>query len=820
VEGYEYFEGDKIEVCDCFDNVLSQYILLNGDEGVVIVRGPNKETKEKEYNLTTVGHTIPESEDIPEDFGTLETEIVSKPYIKLRYTNPVAQQIQDLLFSNNLFVGMVKLFLLFNEVHVGSDEEDGKFSIFNKHTKLWRICKQSRLYRTFSNSICNFITDHVRDLIEYKKRLSRKQWRYSEIYTTDCLNVNTVDKSKMIEWSYWGDAVDWQRRLLEKPHFALEDINDPTVLRSLCPDHYHNINLDNSHSYCSHHDNYDCCPIVGFNSNGNSDESEYVAGWNLADRYRHHYTYLFDRQHICQPRDSVPDDVIDDLKTRVDLQIADLGRIRRRLSKGLSMTRYAIIWQILTLASCECKSTISSNLQHNDDQPETVNDSLSNNNSDCGGSFVTIIGSGDNTLTREDLSPPENQCLIAIADQQVLDLSTLQAAPRTSEHNILSACKQQWFNSNSYSTEEVDTVLETAFDSSSTYLQLMSILGLALLDLAAPNKYLYIISCPQSVKTTLKALLSSTLGDLYGEGKTTTLTKDTLDAEDFAEFRGRQLVVFDTLHIPETVSEGVLKAYFNARIYETIGTKRYSTNTSFLLLTGKTPPIDKSMLRNYNSRSLIYYFKLDTLNADKLCNIKIPLQQDQNIKSEIAGKNDNHASRDNSYTRSRTIGKNKAAAITIAANTGLQHLFFISLVVSANICYNRIRDAEFKLPYLPEELLKTIATKPKPRKHHIYKHPTAKAAEKELFLDFMRSRVIIETGKEQSADEFRDNLYVYLDEVGGDPTSFTPSGLGKRLTNYLKDEAITDVTTNIREISGKTHRVYLGLQSYDYDLSA
>ena len=139
--------------------------------------------------------------------------------------------------------------------------------------------------------------------------------------------------------------------------------------------------------------------------------------------------------------------------------------------------------------------------------------------------------------------------------------------------------------------------------------------------------------------------------------------------------------------------------------------------------------------------------------------------------------------------------------------------------MSANTCYNRIRDAEFEPPYLPEELLEATTTS-KPVKSHIYKHPTSKAAEKELFFDFMRSRVIIETGKEQSADEFHDNLYVYLDEVGGDPTSFTPSGLGKRLTNYLKDKAITDVTTNSREISGKTHRVYLGLQSYDYDLSA
>ena len=700
-------------------------------------------------------------------------------------------------------------FYWYSKVYGDSTEEkDGKFSIFDKHTKLWRVYKHKKLYRIFATSICNFITDHIEDLNKYRERLSEKEWRYSEIYTTDCLNINILDKDRMANWNYWKDSTEWHQKLFEEPRFVLEDIDDPTVRHALYLDCQHVIRLDDNSRYncVTDYSNYDYNIIMDFDCNDNKnsnydDSNKYIAGWNLADRYRHHYTYLFDKHYIYQPRIFAPDNMIDDLKLRIDRQILDLERIHRRLLKGLFTGRCVIVRNILSLVSSEgvSSSTIRSSLH---------DDNLVSNTDD------TSAANEDNTPTSE------SQCLIAVADQQVLDLTTLRVIPRTSEHNMLSACKQQWYSGNNYPIREIDTVLGAAFDDSDVYLQLMSTLGLALLCLPAPNRYLYIISCPQSVRTTLKALLSSTLGDLYGEGKAATLIGDTLDAEYFAELAGRRLVVFDTLYLSQPVSEGVLEAYFSERTHKTIGGKCYATNTSFLLLTSKVLPIDKLVLRDYDSHALIYYFSLDTLNADKLCNIKVQPQQDKGkFNPRVVDKSSSHSSRGNSPARNQTISKNKAAAITIAANTGLQHLFFTSLVVSANTCYNRIRDAEFEPPYLPEELLEATTTS-KPVKSHIYKHPTSKAAEKELFLDFMRSRVIIETGKEQSADEFRDNLYVYLDEVGGDPTSFTPSGLGKRLTNYLKDKAITDVTTNIREISGKTHRVYLGLQSYDYDLSA
>lgn len=77
---------------------------------------------------------------------------------------------------------------------------------------------------------------------------------------------------------------------------------------------------------------------------------------------------------------------------------------------------------------------------------------------------------------------------------------------------------------------------------------------------------------------------------------------------------------------------------------------------------------------------------------------------------------------------------------------------------------------------------------------------------------------VIAVDRKQLCSEFRDDLYRYPHEVSGKTTSFTSSGIGKRLSFYLKDNVVAGVMSTFEKIFDKSHRVYLGLQSYSYDV--
>jgi len=708
-KGYEYFEGDEDKICVCFDDVLAQYALLDKIQGIIIVKYPP-----------------PESETNSETRETSEVETDRGSYEKLRYTNPIAQQIQECLFSDKFFIGMAKLFLLLNKVYVDPTEDVGKFSIFDEDKKLWRTYRHRNLYGIFSTSTCNFITAHIEDLEEYEERVSQGAWRYSEVYTTDCLNREAVDKDSMERWDYWPDTLLWQAGLRDSLRFVLEDVDDPMVYHSLHPDCQDKLTIYADDAICTN-------SVDGSKSDTTS--SNCTVDYNLADRYVRRYIYLFNKDYIYKPEMFASDDVVTELRYRLDRQIVDLKRIRKRLTKNFSMTRNPIVDQILALAT------------HED---------LSPNNSKDG-----------NTATNS-----KDCYLVAIADQKVLDLTTLQVTDRNSEHAMTVACEQSW--DGNYTVEEIDLIMRDLCEDSTSYQYLMSILGLALLSMPAPHNNLYIISAPQSVRTSLKTLLSSTLGDLYYEGKTGTLIKQSLDVEDFNQMKGRRMIVFDTSRLSQVISKGVLDAYFNAGCHTTIGGKQYNTNSSFILLVDKTPPIDKLLLSQYASRNLVYYIRLNRLNLTDIANANI----------------------DNFH-----------------------HMMFANLVLFANACYDCVLTVGLLPPPLPTEPLVNDDNREQPvKKQQIYKSLSVRANEQELLSSFMSRRVIIAVNRKQWGSDFCDNFYTYLREIEVDLKPFSRSTVGRYLASYSKNKAHTNIEVGFEEISGKSHRVYLGLESYSYDV--
>lgn len=278
------------------------------------------------------------------------------------------------------------------------------------------------------------------------------------------------------------------------------------------------------------------------------------------------------------------------------------------------------------------------------------------------------------------------------------------------------------------------------------------------------------------------------------EGKATDLIQDTLDVEVFSELEIHRLVLFDASRLLQHVSAGALETYFNKERNKVIGGRHYNVNCSFILLIDKYLPIDKPLLKHYDSQALIYYLKLDTVDMDYLASIRA------NTEEEVIN------------TKTGTKGKISGKLVD---NKELQRVFFTSLVISANGCYHHICNTTFSPPQMPEELLdEEIIAKPRTVEVHIYKSVDAKLAQKDLFVEFMRRQVVIKAGLVQTADDFRDIFYEYLDRMGGNRQDFKASGLGRRLANYLKDNSITSITNVPKFSSGKFQHVYDGLMAY------
>lgn len=368
-------------------------------------------------------------------------KVATEMYRKLIYTNPVAQQFQELLFHKNPFLGTAKLFLLLNRICI---DDDGKFSIFDKKTRLWRIYEHKNLYRIFATSICEFLDGHLEDLANYSKHLASGETRYSEIFTTNVLNTDTVCESTMESWQYWEEAVAWHQELFNHSRFILEDIDDPTVNSALWCNRHHRL-------ICPSHKEYDynCNSVLAAAAVNPTDCKRYVAGWSLADRYRYRYTYLFNKDYIHSKKLPVHKDKTAELKLRVDQQIITLTAVRKRLSDGFPAERHGVINQILSLITN--KEIVINNYDDNDDYPlasgdnpiQTVADSYDNN--DDNGNTSPIQYSDFNPIfdAYGICNATSSQYTIAVADHMLVDLTTLQTSFRDSTCNLVVACDQK-----------------------------------------------------------------------------------------------------------------------------------------------------------------------------------------------------------------------------------------------------------------------------------------------------------------------------------------------------------------------------------------
>jgi len=429
---------------------------------------------------------------------------------------------------------------------------------------------------------------------------------------------------------------------------------------------------------------------------------------------------------IFKPKISFFISEMPDLEATISRLIGDLKHLSRRIVNGFSSDRNQIVTQILE-SVCYNEPSVSEN----------------NNNT---------------------------YSLIGLAKHEVLDLATWQLHPRTRDHNISAACEREY---DGCSTTEVDKFMTSLFSNPADSQHLLSLLGLALLCPPAPSNCLYIVSCSQDTKVTLKRLLSTALGDLYYEAEIKLLKEEAADSEDFNKLRDRRIVVFDVPRLSHELSTTALEAYFKEDRRRLIGGKQYFFNTSFILLCRDFSQIDSPLLREYDSKNLIYYVNVD---------------------------------RDVPESASREVCSNS-----------FSQAFFVSLVQSTNDCYNYLQNSDIStmLPLLPPP---ASAPDTKSIKKHVYKSILEKLDNRQVFSSFMEKRVLMDSKQRQLADEFRDNFRVYLQEQGLDDLIFSDISIGKHLISVFSDNNRRFESKRERE-HGKDRLIYFGLCSYDHDIS-
>jgi len=477
---------------------------------------------------------------------TVSSAKVSKRvHRRLQYTNHILQRLQELLFGSSFGSDMAELFLSLNKVHI--DTNTGKFSIFDKINKVWKVYTRSYLYPAFSASITTFIQQLIIALTDYKATVSQGQWRYSELFTTDILATTTeVDGVTMKSWGYWNEAVKWEANLFDTLNFVVEDVEDPTVNRFLLP--------------------------------GTTQLTDHLDQKELATRYMHRYTYLFNRNNIRKSGGSVNVAKLATLQDRIDNQINQLQYLSDRMTKGSTSTRSQVIDAILVSPY----------------------------------------------LLSEDELVSNSYYLLGTANQQVLDLASWMIYNRNADDNLFASCERHCGDGDSSSSvtdQHIEgvgyvgndaSVIADMFDDDETYQKFMTMVGLALLCPPEPDRHLFIITCLDSnSRGQLKQLLAAALTGVYHEADAKFLHKSKIQLDDLEPFKEYRFVLFDASQLQHNVSDELFRVYFSPDNQLVVGGKHYFFNTSFIIISSEMPRISVANLENYKN---IYY-----LNIDRLC---------------------------------------------------------------------------------------------------------------------------------------------------------------------------------------------------------
>lgn len=303
----------------------------------------------------------------------------------------------------------------------------------------------------------------------------------------------------------------------------------------------------------------------------------------------------------------------------------------------------------------------------------------------------------------------------------------------------------------------------------------MSLLGLALLSPPPPNRCLYVITCPASSQRLLKELLSATLTGLYYEVTTDFLHKSKFQQSDIELLLPRRLVVCDASQLGYKLAKPLFNFYFNTSCGQhMVAGKHYFFNTSLVIISDWFPVLTDEVAADYNN---IYHVNLTS---------QCPDEEEVDL-------------------------------------TALTEPFFVMLTSAANQWYDKLQTSSLDLPTLPEplnkqqfNLIKTAIPKDKTKKQ-VNKKRAAEA--KQIFLDFLTSRVDVGMGYEQNAVEFRNNFAVYLQDTGQiNTTSYDSRIIGRYLSRVINQDYGYNFEVKRRSAGlGKTDTIYPFVNSRSYN---
>ena len=174
---------------------------------------------------------------------TVNTTMIKKnkiTYKPLVYTNHVLNGIQNFIFLSNYecnIIGMANLFVMLTNFLI--DKDTKLFNICMFPTYLFVVNDLLSLNDIISDTLGDFIDNRIISLVQYKHLINKKQFRYSEMLTTQFYCNERYNGDYDAEFravinfdsNIWNDMKLWENSLKQNHNYVVECIDDPYVVK-------------------------------------------------------------------------------------------------------------------------------------------------------------------------------------------------------------------------------------------------------------------------------------------------------------------------------------------------------------------------------------------------------------------------------------------------------------------------------------------------------------------------------------------------------------------------------------------------------------
>ena len=157
----------------------------------------------------------------------------------LNYTNHVISRIQKSVFAgNDTFECLYNLFTIVSRC--STNNSNRLFSVYDIMYHMWFTYTFGYLSTYLSSALVKFVTLHLSKLHDYRLLVSGRESRYTEIISYKFYDSSKFSSCPSKEWSdmkqfkLWSDMVSWERDVLDRSMYNVEDVNDPYVVDDPC----------------------------------------------------------------------------------------------------------------------------------------------------------------------------------------------------------------------------------------------------------------------------------------------------------------------------------------------------------------------------------------------------------------------------------------------------------------------------------------------------------------------------------------------------------------------------------------------------------